>query len=214
MSERTEGHGAGERTESYRTQDRAAGWSAEDRAILEARTRALAAPKAAAETAGLVSIVLLRVGGETYAIPAAAVRAVAELTRLTPLPHAPPEVAGLTARGGEIFPVFHLRAVLGLSLSALPEQSPMLLLGAGGDAFALIVDEVLGARLFDPATLRDAPATLTAVARALIQGVDPSGVPVLDPAELLASPRLFIDVAPPARAHAAIVPAQTDSGPV
>lgn len=188
-------------------------WSGEDRAILEARTRALAAPKAQIEPAGLFSIVLLRVGGEAYAIPASAVRAVAELTRLTPLPHAPPEVAGLTARGGEIFPVFHLRAVLGLSLSALPEQSPMLLIGEGNEAFALIVDQVTGARLFDPGTLRETPATLTPAARALIRGVDADGVPLLDPAELLACPRLFVDVAPPARALPA-VPSPTDSGRV
>ena len=47
---------------------------------------------------------------------------VAEVTKLTPLPHAPPEVAGLTARGGAVYPVFHLRAVLGLPLAALPEH--------------------------------------------------------------------------------------------
>jgi chemotaxis signal transduction protein len=173
-------------------------WSDADRLILEARTRALAAPPAAAERGTLSSILLLRVGGERYGIPAEAVQAVAALLRLSPLPHAPPEVAGLTARGGQILPVFHLRAVLGLSLAALPEYGRIVLLGEGREQLALVVDAVEGMKAVDVSTLKPAPATLSAPAFALVLGVDDEGVPLLDPAALLASDRLFIDIAPPA----------------
>ncbi len=106
-------------------------WSEEDRAILEARTRSLAAHAELREEAAGVDVLVLRVGGERYTLPADAVRAVAALARLSPLPHAPPTVAGLTARGGVILPVFHLRAVLGLALTALPEYGRIVLLGRG-----------------------------------------------------------------------------------
>ncbi|APR85448.1 Positive regulator of CheA protein activity [Minicystis rosea] len=174
-------------------------WSAEDHAILLARTRALSAAKNEGDAAGLLEVITLRIGGEAYLIPAAAVRAVADLVKLAPLPHAPPEVAGLTVRNGEILPVFHLRAVLGLALSALPEQSPMVLLGEGADAVALIADAVEGVRLIDPTALREAPPTLSAAARALVRGVGADGIPLLDPGALLASPRLFVDIPPPSR---------------
>ncbi|MEO5725526.1 MAG: chemotaxis protein CheW [Byssovorax sp.] len=172
-------------------------WSDEDRAILEARTRSLAAhPEQRDEGAG-VEVLVLRVGGERYTLPSDAVRAVAALARLSPLPHAPPSVAGLTARGGVILPVFHLRAVLGLALTALPEYGRIVLLGEGSGQLALIVDAVEGTSRVDVAALRPAPPTLTAVAGALIRGVDGDGVPLLDPEALLASDRLFIDIAPP-----------------
>lgn len=172
-------------------------WSDEDRAILEARTRALAAHAEQRDEGAGVDVLVLRVGGERYTLPSDAVRAVAALARLSPLPHAPPSVAGLTARGGVILPVFHLRAVLGLALTALPEYGRIVLLGEGSGQLALIVDAVEGTSRVDVAALRPAPPTLTAAAGALIRGVDGDGVPLLDPEALLASDRLFIDIAPP-----------------
>lgn len=172
-------------------------WSEEDRAILAARTRTLAAPPEQHEVHAGVDVLVLRVGGERYTLPAESVRAVAALARLSPLPHAPPSVAGLTARGGVILPVFHLRAVLGLALTALPEYGRIVLLGEGSGQLALIVDAVEGTARVDTTTLRSAPPTLTAAAGALIRGVDEDGVPLLDPEALLASERLFIDIAPP-----------------
>jgi purine-binding chemotaxis protein CheW len=173
-------------------------WTAEERALLEARTRALSAKAAPPQSGATIEAIALRVGGERYAIPAAEVRGVAALVRLTPLPHAPPEVAGLTARGGAILPVFHLRAVLGLALSALPEHGRIVLLGQGDDLVALIVDAVLGFQSVDVSALREPPPTFSAAARGVIRGLDPAGVPLLDPAALLASSRLFIDIHPPA----------------
>ena len=173
-------------------------WSDEDRAILEARTRSLAAPPFARESGEGIEALVLRVGGERYTLPADAVRAVAALSRLSPLPHSPPSVAGLTSRGGVIVPVFHLRAVLGLALTALPEYGRIVLLGEGSGQLALIVDAVEGTTRVDPTSLRPAPSTLVATAGALIRGVDRDGVPLLDPEALLASDRLFIDIVPPA----------------
>lgn len=173
-------------------------WSDEDRAILEARTRSLAARPGEREVGARIEALVLRVGGERYTLPADAVRAVAALARLSPLPHAPPSVAGLTARGGAIVPVFHLRAVLGLALTALPEYGRIVLLGEGSGQLALIVDAVEGTTRVDPTSLLPAPPTLAAAAGALIRGVDREGVPLLDPGALLASDRLFIDIVPPA----------------
>lgn len=175
-------------------------WAPGAFSVLEARTRAVARPPAPPEVHARAEALRLRVAGEPYALPASAVRAVAELTRLTPLPYAPPEVAGLTVRGGGVLPVFHLRAVLGLPLSALPEFGRIVVLGEDQDALALVVDAVEGIVPLAAGVLGEPPPTVGPEARALLLGIGADGVPVLDPDALLASPRLFVEI-PLARAE-------------
>lgn len=172
------------------------------RALLDARTRAVARASRAAVVTGEAALALT-VAGERYAIAAHAVRAVAELTRLTPLPHAPPELAGLTARGGVVVPVFHLRGVLGVHLGALPEYGRVVFLGEGLDAVGLAVDAVSDGGAIDLAALRTTPLATAPRARDVVRGVTPDGVVVLDHQALLASDRLTVDIAAPPADHGA-----------
>ena len=89
-------------------------WNAETRALLSARSEALSRPLERGVPPGALTVIRLRAGGEVYALPLAALRAVTLVGRLTPLPHAPPEVAGLVTRGGRILPAFYLGGVLGI----------------------------------------------------------------------------------------------------
>lgn len=167
------------------------------RALLDARTRALArADEAHAQPEG-TAVLVVRVAGERYGLEASAVAAVAELRQLTPVPHAPPEVAGLSARGGVVLPVFHLRAVLGLGLTSLPEYGRMVVLGEGSATLALAVDAVEGLEQSDLGELVQPPVSLGAAARTLLRGIDPNGLAVLDASALLASERLIVDVPVP-----------------
>ena len=175
-------------------------WSPEARALLETRTRAVARPADEADPRNKGTEVLwLRVAGERYAIPLTGVCGVAELVRLTPLPHAPPEVAGLTVRGGDIVPVFYLRAVLGLPLTTLPEHGRIVLLGESEGVLALVVDAIEGSTRIALDTLMKPPGTVGPDVAALLLGVDAEGAPVLDPDGLLGSPRLVVDIHLPAR---------------
>lgn len=169
-------------------------WDAAARALLDARTRAAAAEPTVVPRGDARDALLLRVAGERYAIIASAVRAVAALTKLTALPHAPPSVAGLFARGGEIIPAFYLRAVLGLPLGALPEYGRVVLMGEGAAALALVVDAVEHLGPVDHDALREAPADVAPAVRPLLRGIDERGVALLDHDALLASPRLFVDI--------------------
>jgi purine-binding chemotaxis protein CheW len=173
-------------------------WGPDDLAILEARTRSLAGPLPDHAPSSTFQVLVLRVGAERYGLPTDAAHGVAALSRLSPLPHAPPEVAGLTAIGGDILPAFYLRAVLGLALTSLPEYARIVLLGEGQDRLALVVDAVDGMRAVEPASVRPAPPTLSPAAAALVSGVDVEGLPILDPRGLLASNRLVVDVPTPA----------------
>lgn len=55
-------------------------------------------------------------GEETYAVPLAAVREVARLGRMTPVPGGSPTVIGAIVLHGEVLPVVDVRSVLGLAL--------------------------------------------------------------------------------------------------
>lgn len=166
-----------------------------DVARLDARTRAVAAPLRRVGTAAEPCLALT-VAGERYALAARAVRAVAELRRLTPLPHAPEHVAGVTAWSGHVVPVFHLRVMLGLSLAALPEYGRVVFLGDGADTFGVVVDAV-----HDAGALVEVPGEAALASshapRPLVRAMTPDGVAVLDAAALCASELTTVRIAAP-----------------
>jgi purine-binding chemotaxis protein CheW len=166
----------------------------EERILLDARTRLLAQPVSAPDHRPTRPAIEIQVAGERYAIDADVVQSVAAMTRLAPLPHAPPHLAGLIARGAEILPAFHLHAVLDLPLTALPEYGRVVLLGRSGAELGLIVEAVLGVRTVDLDGLAPPPASFSPSARGLLRGLDSDGVPVLDGAALLASDALIVDI--------------------
>jgi purine-binding chemotaxis protein CheW len=169
-------------------------WSRDEAAILDERTRELARPAAAPGLRDTLPAVGIVVVGERYALEAAVVLGVATLEHLTPLPHAPEEVAGLVVRAGTVLPVFHLRAVLELPLRALPERAQVLFLGGASAELGLVVDQVGDVRRIDRALLAPAPSGVSRAARALIHGIDHDGVPLLDGPALLRSERLTVDI--------------------
>lgn len=167
-------------------------------ALLDARTRAVAAPPRRVELPAEPCLSVI-VAGERYALPARAVRAVGELRRLTPLPRAPAHVAGLTAWGGAVVPVFHLRVLLGLPLAALPEHGRVVYLGEGADALGVIVDAVHDAGAIAETADGDALASAHAP-RPMVRAVTRDGVALLDAAAICASELTTVRIAPPARA--------------
>jgi purine-binding chemotaxis protein CheW len=169
----------------------------EERLVLEARTRLLAQPVSAPGQRATVPAIEIQVAGERYAIDARVVLGVIAMTRLAPLPHAPPHVAGLIARGAEILPAFHLHAVLDLPLTALPEHGRAVILGRSAAELALVVEAVVGVSAVALDALAPVPASFSARARALMRGLEAAGVPVLDGAALLASDALIVDIALP-----------------
>lgn len=169
-------------------------WSDEEARILEQRTRALARPVAAARRETGADLVL-RVSGERYAIAAAEVLSASALTRLTPLPHSPPELAGLTSRAGRVLPVFDLRAVLGLPLATLPEHGRMVILGTVDAPVAVTVDAIDAVETSTAEALAEPPPTTSAALRRVLLGVDADGILHLDVPALLE--RLVVDIPPP-----------------
>jgi purine-binding chemotaxis protein CheW len=138
-------------------------------------------------------LLILRIGGDRYGLAPVAVRAVTELRKITPLPHVPPRVLGLTSRGGSVIPVFELRAVLGLPLTTLPEYGRIVICGEDCDEIALAVEAVEQSTAVSADDITPLPPSASATLRGFARGVAPGSVVVLDHAALLASELLFVD---------------------
>lgn len=171
--------------------------SPEAREILHARTEASAAVLSD-EVVRREPALLLTVGRERYLVEARRVRAVAALRRLTAVPFAPQHVAGLTWWQGSAVLVLHLRVLLSLPLSALPEFARVVFVGEDHDMIGLIVDAVS-----DGSTLGDAAVThaLAEARRApdagtALTNATSSGIARLDLGALLRDPRTTLNIHP------------------
>jgi purine-binding chemotaxis protein CheW len=86
-------------------------------------------------------VVVVRVAGRPFAVPTARVREVAPLVALTPVPIAPPRVAGLTQIRGQILPVLDLVAD---GVHAPKPNDPLVVVELGPVRAAIAVDSVEG----------------------------------------------------------------------
>jgi purine-binding chemotaxis protein CheW len=86
-------------------------------------------------------VVVVRVAGRPYAVPTSRVREVAPLAALTPVPIAPPRVAGLTQLRGQILPVL---ALVTDGMHPPKPNDPLLVVELGPVRAAIAVDAVEG----------------------------------------------------------------------
>lgn len=92
----------------------------------------------------LVRLVLLRVDGQTYAVPLAAVDRVLRMVEVTPLPGAPEVVEGIINIQGEVLTVVSIRKRLGLALRAVEATDSLVVARARTRRVAIIAESVLG----------------------------------------------------------------------
>jgi len=100
--------------------------------------------------------VVVRIAGRKLAVPSARVREVAQVTTVTPVPQAKPEVKGLTQIRGHILPVLDLQPEA--QRQARPGD-PLLVVELGPVRAALLVDGVDGVESVD----KDSPLELVDV---------------------------------------------------
>ena len=135
-------------------------------------------------------VLVFRSGGERFAIDASAVRVVAPVTTIRPLPHRDdPALLGLVAVRGELMPCILLAALLGLPTTDLDAAPNLLVVLAERDGVtALLVDAAEGVEGVRRAEMRPPPDTIARTVGPVTEGLHEIGdgdVTVLD-RELLA----------------------------
>lgn len=91
------------------------------------------------------SCIVFGLGGTRYAVPMSNVTEIDTLPRVTPVPHTPDFVRGVTNRRGEVVCVLDLRVLLGLEpAAAQPRQRILVMKTRNEHIAAMVVDEVRG----------------------------------------------------------------------
>lgn len=96
------------------------------------------------KAASLIRLVLLKVDGQAYALPLAAVNRIVRMVEVTPLPGAPDVVVGVINIQGEVVPVVSIRRRLGLAHRAVGVSDSLVVAHARARRLAIIAESVLG----------------------------------------------------------------------
>lgn len=87
-------------------------------------------------------LLIVRLAGRRIALPARDVEAVVELEGITPVPGAPPHIAGLSALRSRVLTVIDSRASLCLAADEAPGTSEAIVVPSGGHTYALLVEQI------------------------------------------------------------------------
>jgi purine-binding chemotaxis protein CheW len=157
------------------------------RRVLEERARQLARRQVddRAATFG-VEMLTFALGRERFAIESRYVYAAFPLVDLVPLPGATPPVVGLTRWRGDVLTVADLRRLVGLTTGALDDLSRVIVVGDAAPELGILADTLADIVSIDPSQLHATPSDRRGEAHALLRGVTPDGIHVIDVLALLA----------------------------
>jgi purine-binding chemotaxis protein CheW len=162
--------------------------------ILAERARLLAAPLTDSQHEQGDELLAFRLGSERYSLPVAAVREVVPLQSYTALPATPPFVVGLINIRGRLLALLDIRPLLDIAGPPHSAGGFVLIIGDQRAELGLLADEVIEVRRGQ----RELAPTLAAEAgrgAAWVRGIDRRLTTRIDPALLLADPRLVVETA-------------------
>ena len=111
------------------------------------------------------------VDGQLFGMPATEVMELARFHELTPVPLAPPAVAGLMNLRGQVVTAVDMRRRLELRPRPDGQQPMNVVLRRDDVLVSLLVDQVGEVIALDDSTFEPVPETLRGVARELVRGV-------------------------------------------
>jgi purine-binding chemotaxis protein CheW len=137
------------------------------------------------------TMLIVRIAGETVAFSADAVESVVDLDAITPVPRAPPHVAGLAPLRSRVLTVIDARAALGEAAAPRSGRTPAVVLGLEGHGYAIVIDEVLDVVDAEERseTLQGGAAPAWAAVAAGTATIAGGLHLVIDPARLIAGPK-------------------------
>jgi chemotaxis-related protein WspD len=140
------------------------------------RNGELAATKLDRSVDQMRTVIVFRVGGELFALPAARLRRADERTTVRPIPHRRAgHLRGLCAVRGEIALCIDLRVVLDMPPAeggtATTAHHRTLVLGDAGRPWAVEVDQLLGVHSVERGSLRPPPATAATGPSAFVEAL-------------------------------------------
>jgi purine-binding chemotaxis protein CheW len=160
--------------------------------ILEERTAALARVADEEDAGESISLVVLALGAERYAIDIDYVREIRPMETLTQLPATPVFWLGLVNLRGHLSPVLDLRRYLGIQAAGSSDESQLVVVEDAGVSIALKVDDVPEVRVVPVANIGPSLVEASSERPELQIGLTADLLAVLDVVALLSDPSLVI----------------------
>jgi purine-binding chemotaxis protein CheW len=110
------------------------------------------------------------VGKYLFGVDVAMVQEVVRLQQITPVPLAPPEIAGLINLRGEVLTAIDLRARLGLPPAEAGREPVNVVVRVGDEPVSLLVDEIGGVLEVSQVPFEQTPSTVDERVRDLLLG--------------------------------------------
>jgi purine-binding chemotaxis protein CheW len=139
-----------------------------------------------------LDVLLIRLAGELYGLPSAAVREVVRYRAYTPVPGAPPTLPGILSQRGTILPLVELRPLLGLEMAEVTRATRLVLVSHNDVDMALLAEAVLDLAALPADTVEPLPAALDPARARFLRSLarfDDQPVGLLDLDELIAGLR-------------------------
>ncbi len=143
-----------------------------NKALLQARTRRLAAPRGVVVDGPQgINALCCRIGTERYGLPLADLSEVMPLGNWTPVPGQPQYLLGVTNLRGEIRPVLDLHSLLGLEPPAADAPTWAAFIDDDGAEVGLRVDALERIVAVDPATLTNPQESGNGLPQRFVTGI-------------------------------------------
>jgi purine-binding chemotaxis protein CheW len=140
----------------------------------------------------MLSVLLVRLAGEQYAVPSDSVREIIRHRAFTPVPGAPPTLPGILNQRGTILPVVEMHSLLGLEPAPTTRATRIVIVAHADIEMALLVDAVIDLEALPADSVETVPAALDPARGRLLRGIAQHGgeiVALLDLDELIAGLR-------------------------
>lgn len=166
-------------------------FSEQEIALLRARAERIAGQQKQNQEGSVISVLVIRTGGETYGLPMDALTAVYEGHSVVPLPTVPAFVAGIANVRGRILPVLDLAALMGVTSDT--RKQALVVVTNSETSVAFCAESVGEAAAVNIHTLQPVPGALNPARSAYLRGILPGGLALLNVDAILNDPALIVD---------------------
>jgi purine-binding chemotaxis protein CheW len=119
----------------------------------------------------MLSVLLVRLAGELYAVPSDSVREIIRHRAFIPVPGAPPALPGILNQRGTILPLVEMYSLLGLEPAPITRATRIVIVAHADIDMALLIDAVIDLEALPADSVEPVPAALDPARARLLRGV-------------------------------------------
>jgi purine-binding chemotaxis protein CheW len=168
-------------------------FSETEQAVLKARAERVASSLQNTQVEHLYKVLVVKVHGESYALPIDTITAVYENIPIIPVPCVPPFAAGIANLRGHIVPVLDLAVILGFAPQPAQAIQPLVVIATTDWHLAFCVGQIEEVIALPARELLPVPATVALSRPEFVQGTWTNGTIYLNTHAILSDPTLIVD---------------------